>query len=98
MSQLSERLYGTPRTCVARFFEALFAQGSLQANVRSQLYGQCVRLDDGIKDPAQRVDDAQPMVRFLESRLAAESDTRLKSEVEQALARLRKAIEEAQKK
>ena len=89
--QLSSYLAG-PRANQVRYYDALFAQTSIDARAREQLYSRMPRPDDRIKDAAQRAADIQPIVAFLESRVAAETDARAKAAAEQALTVLREAL------
>jgi len=94
---LSGYLRGVARTNQVRYYEVLFGQPGIDARIRGDLYSHMPNLDERIKDPAQRAADAQPIVRFLESRVSAETDAGAKTSAEQALARLREAIAQAQK-
>jgi len=94
---LAEQLGEVSKASQAQYYAALFAQGGMDVNVRVELYNHMAFPDDRIKDPAQRVTDVQPVLRFLESQVNEESDAVAKSGAEKALKQLQDAIEQTRR-
>ena len=79
---------------MARCYGALLAQADLDPNQRSIIYREMPeRACPKIKDAAKGVEDAQPFVAFLEQRLGVETDERMKRQLSDKLAALRKNLE-----
>jgi RNA polymerase sigma-70 factor (ECF subfamily) len=87
-----------PLTSLARYYGVLLAQADLDPNQRADIYRQMPeRACPKIKDAAKCIEDAQPFAGFLEQRLGAETDERMKRLLSDKLTALRKNLEESRK-
>jgi len=90
--ELASRLNGVSRANQVRCWETVLAQPGIDAGLRARLYERMPHPDSNVKDAAQRAADMQPIVAFLEARIAVETDGGAKSGAAAALERLREAL------
>jgi hypothetical protein len=84
-------------TTLVGFYDVLLSRTDLPQDERVSLYRDMPYAPSpSIKDPAKRAEDAKAFVTFLEGRLTQESDAGVRRAVEQKLAELRNALEQAQ--